>query len=270
VIMPTKTRNKIAIASELQEWLVWNELEKRSTALFRESFLETGSLQRAAKETERFLEGDAVFEIDDDGTFEATVSARSGMRYFSGIDPERVSSVAHATCRSMDNQVKRAYDAMPPWKALQAIGVVWNMAEKTCELAAARSRLVLGKLPKLASAGVPKWFEDAVLEWDSDEREMLNPSSLDATRKILSCIALEFPDLLAQVTVGMLGRVTLDWYLDNARCSWMIDPTDMNFPSTRIYEARQLPHGKMQTRIIHDMHSALLALREIISESNGN
>ncbi|QDV56999.1 hypothetical protein [Rosistilla oblonga] len=257
-------------ASELQEWLVFGELEERSKAMFSNSLLETGSLQRAAKETERFLEGDAVFEIDDDGSFEAMVSARCGLRYFSGVDAERASNIAHATCRALDNQIKRAYDTLPPREALHTIDNVWNMVEKTCELAAARSRLLLSKLPKLESVKLPTWFEDSVSRWDNDDREMLNPGSLDAARKIVCCVAAEFPGLTARVSVGILGRVTLDWYMNDLRCCWMIEPTDLPFPATRVYEARQEPHGKMQTRIIHDMHSVINALRDSAKESNDN
>lgn len=235
-----------------------------------ESVLETGSAHLAAKYTERFLEANARFEFDDDGSFEATVDVEGGVKYLSGVGVQRASNEAEATCKALNYQVIRAYDALRPEDALQTIGVVWNMAEKTCELAAARSRLLLGKLPKLPSAAVPLWFENAVLEWDADDNAMLNPASLNAARKIVGCAAAEFPSLQAQLTVGMLGRVTLDWYIENVRCSWMIDPTDLPFPSTRIYEARRLPRDKMQTRIIHDMHSALTALREIANESNGN
>ncbi len=103
---------------------------------------------------------------------------------------------------------------------------------------------------------------------DNEDRETLNPASLDAARKIVCCIAAKFSDVRARVGVGMLGRVTLDWYLQKVRCSWMIDPTDLPFPSLRIYEAKQLQHGKMQTRVIHDMHSALCGLQEIIENDN--
>ncbi|MFC1759683.1 hypothetical protein ACFL2H_13100, partial [Planctomycetota bacterium] len=202
--------------------------------------------------------------------FEATVDVEGGVKFLSGVDAERVSNQAEATCKALNKQVVRAFNALHPTDAIKTIGVVWNMAEKTCELAEARSRLLLGKLPKLPSVAVPQWFEDAVLSWDDEDRGVVNPASIDAARRIVGCVSAELSDLQALVTVGMLGRVTLDWYFEGVRCSWMIDPTDLPFPSTRIYEASQLPKGKMQTRIIHDMHSALNALREIANGSNGN
>ncbi len=109
-------------------------------------------MQQAAKETERYLEGNAVFELDEDGSFEATLSSDCGVRYFSGFDAERAS---RATCRSLDNQIKRAYDAMEPSQALKTIAAIWDVAEKTCELAAARSRCFWGNCQSLSLLQFP-------------------------------------------------------------------------------------------------------------------
>lgn len=134
---------------------------------------------------------------------------------------------------------------------------IWDRAENMCELAAARNRLLISKLPPLPTTdNVPQWFDDCCEAWDHEDRQTLNPASLLAAEKIIKCVASTIPELKAEVSVGMLGRVVLDWYSVDRR-KWMIEPTDLPFPSTRIYEAREGSSKHIKTRIIHDMYQAI-------------
>ncbi len=160
-----------------------------------------------------------------------------------------------------ETQIRMAYDSLTPIDALFSIGMIWNDAEKTCELAAARCRLLLRNLPKPQLAELPSWFDECRNEWDQDDNESLSPASLSASKLIVRHIASAYPTAKARVSVGLLGRVVLDWYDSESRYSWMIDPCDLPFPSVRIYEACEDKDGSLQTRIIHDVFCAIDALK---------
>ncbi|MFC1759115.1 hypothetical protein ACFL2H_10170, partial [Planctomycetota bacterium] len=73
--MAAKIKDRWIESHELAHELALDELERRSdpqlreslVSAYRESLVETGSAQSAAKDAERFLEANALFEFDDDG-----------------------------------------------------------------------------------------------------------------------------------------------------------------------------------------------------------
>jgi len=151
-----------------------------------------------------------------------------------------------------------------PEFALEIINRIWQSAEDTCELAAARSRLLLGKLPSVKRGPVPPWFDSQVATWDEEDSLFVSPAALSTARNVIGAIHAVLPDARADVSVGMLGRVLLDWQSTSCRTRWMIEATDSCWPAVRIYEAREDEQQRFVTSIKHNMLESIESLREVL------
>ncbi len=243
-------------------------IEKQTESTYLRALAETCSPGEAGRDAERYLEVNGVCGIQGDGSFEATVDTDEGPKYLSGVSVNDAVNEATAFCQSLNNQISRAFDALPPEDALRSIGAVWRLAENTCELAAARSRLVLGKLPRPCLSQTPDWYRNRLEELDEEDGAAVSPASLAASETIVRAVACKFPSLHAEVSVGLLGRVVLDWHALSSRYAWMIDATELPFPAVNIYEASSHAVCGIETRIIHDMHEALCAIGEMANRQN--
>ena len=262
--MTTKSEPNLTRFDEKLAAFLADDIQEQVKENYRSEILSGKSVERAGRATERYFKANGICGLKRDGSFEGTFDTEEGLKYLSGVSAEDVPNEAAATCQSLENQIRRSYDALPVADALRTIGAVWTMAENVCELAAARSRLLLGKMPRPELTGAAEWFSNGCDQIDADERESLNPASLHAATTIARCVGKSVPALKADVSVGMLGRIVFDWHTAS-RFSWMIDATDLPFPLVRIYEARQLSSGEMSSRIIHNMFEAIRSLEEMAS-----
>lgn len=260
--MTTKLEPRLSRFDEKLTEFLADDIQEKVRENYQSEILSGKSVERAGRDTERFFKANGICGLKRDGSFEGTFDTEDGLKYLSGVSAEDVPNESAAICQSLENQIRRSYDALPANDALRTIGAVWAMAENVCELAAARSRLLLGKMPKPELAGAPQWFSTGCGQFDVEDRESLNPASLHMATTIARCVANSLPALKADVSVGMLGRIVFDWHT-TARLSWMIDAVDLPFPLVRIYEARQLYSGQMDSRIIHNMFEALRSLEEM-------
>ena len=56
----------------------------------------------------------------------------------------------------------------------------------------------------------------------------------------------------------------VDMMDNDLKVVWMIDPTDLPFPSVKIYEVTVNEKGKVTTKIIRDMHEAIGCLEVLL------
>ena len=249
---------KEARASQIENWVF-------------DRMLEGESFRRAGENVERIVDLDnAVASIGDDGQVELTCDTEEGPKFIRGRSRGDASSEIGAHCGFIDQRIRHVTDHLPADDAVCVINQIRDRLEQSCELAEARSRMLLCQTAFVGASERVDWFEAAVDAWDDEDREDTNPYSLAAARRIVGCVSHAYPDLRARVTLGLLGRVQLDWYLDDVRSTWLIDPTDSTFPSVRIYDTRSVPGGETETRMLYDMGSALEALRKDIEpDSHG-
>lgn len=262
--MTTKTDNalqrvRIQYAEQLQE-------------LFEQQYVNATrhgqSPKQAARATERIVTGNNItMQFFAEGDFEATLSTLEGPKYISGVEQANGDAGAVEECRQLSQKIDRRIRQLSghpqPSYALQVIRSIWQSAESTCELAAARSRLVLGKLAPVRKGQIPDWFERQVSQWEEEDRQGVNPAALRAAQNVVSAVHTALPDLEGQVSVGMLGRVVVDWIGLTRRTRWMIEATDLSWPAVRIYEAKEDRQVGFATSVKHDMLEALESLHEV-------
>lgn len=202
-----------------------------------------------------------VLDRSDNKRSNSPLSAAMG--FTRALTQDALVSVHYQRRLAANEIIKSAFNELNTEEALEIIRSVWNQAEETCELAAARSRLLLAKLPKLSLAKAPSWYVEQLEALDEDDKASLNPASKRASDLIVRSIAAKFPNLSATVSVGALGRITLDWKIEMLKLAWMIEPVDLPFPSVKIYQVIVSPHEMVKTEIIRDMHHALHILLDI-------
>jgi hypothetical protein len=171
--------------------------------------------------------------------------------------------------READQTIRNAYDKLTPKEAVRAISTIWEQLDRTSELAAARSRLLLGKLGKPRLASLPDWFENQRNNLsEADEGEITaNPRAIAIAellvRAVLAAVP-DNPDLAAQIETGPMGRVVIDWYVPKGRLQWMVDALDIPWPSVKVYQVSHrsengLPQ-KLETHVFFNAFDAIDSL----------
>lgn len=99
----------------------------------------------------------------------------------------------------------------------------------------------MGKLDKPRLAELPKWFEDQEPGLCDEEEGQIgaNPLAVESAallvRAALAAVG-ETDDLQAEVATGPLGRVIIDWQIPGLRLEWMVEATDLPWPSVKVYQ----------------------------------
>jgi hypothetical protein len=225
----------------------------------------------------RMLSGSGVYEIWPTGRIDGAIDTEAGPIPFEGgtiCDPERVDIQSgplnrwRTAVEEAESAIRFAYDRMRPREALRTIGQIWTQLDRTGELAAARSRILAGRLGRLPLAEAPSWFT-ARKEALAEQRDDDGSASVDM-------LALESSDLLvracmaaidgpakpeAEVEAGPFGRVIIDWYIPQGRFQWMVEACHSPWPLTKAYELTQEEGDSFgspaQTRVLHNAFDAV-------------
>ncbi|HUT11267.1 MAG TPA: hypothetical protein VMY42_12270 [Thermoguttaceae bacterium] len=172
-----------------------------------------------------------------------------------------------------DEAIRFAYDNLLPAEALKTISTIWEHLDRTSELAAARSRLLMGKVDKPGLAELPKWFEEQepTLRNAKEGELAANPFAIESARLLVRAAyaaagKTDKPE--AELEVGPLGRVMIDWYFVGSRFQWMVEAIDLPWPSVKVYQLlrRSDVHAPkpVQTRILHNAYDAVESFTEFV------
>jgi len=173
--------------------------------------------------------------------------------------------------------IRRAYDTMPVPEALKEIGAIWEELDRCAELAASRSRLLLGKLDPPALCDTPTWFESqkaGVLEDAEEDGETgPRPEAFDSAGLLVRAglATLEQPeDIGAELEAGPLGRVIIDWGVPYGRLRWMVDVADLSWPAVKVFQLRCSHPTSFDvapdTRILYNAFDVVQEFREHVSQ----
>jgi hypothetical protein len=212
-----------------------------------------------------------VVRWGDEERFEAAVQTDEGPRTFSGSLPNLdVQSGSlyrwQVVLREVDRGIRRAYDSLCPKEAIKVISTIWEQLERTSELAAARSRLLVGKLGKPKLAPSPKWFEDQRAKLsEADEGELpVNPCTVTSAEFLIRAALAATPPHLrleAEIETGPRGRVVIDWLVARGRLQWMVEAIDIPWPSVKVYQVAHQPESsgvsKLESRAFYNAFDAI-------------
>ena len=214
--------------------------------------------------------------------FEAAVDTEEGPQILEGIARKRNATEDiqsgptvrwQPTLEEADEAIRFAYDNLLPMLALKTISTIWERLDRTSEVAAARSRLLMGKVDKPELAELPKWFEEQEANLrNANEGELVaNPFAIESARLLVRAAyaavgITDSPE--AELEVGPLGRVIIDWYFAGARFQWMVEAIDLPWPSVKVYQLsrRSDVHAPKpaQTRIFHNAYDAVESFTKFV------
>ncbi len=172
-----------------------------------------------------------------------------------------------------DEAIRFAYDSLLPAEGLKTISTIWEHLDRTSELAAARSRLLMGKMNRPPLADLPGWFTDQERGLlDQDEGELAaNPLAIESSRLLVRAALASVDDnneLEAELETGPLGRVTIDWHIPGSRFQWMIEAVDQPWPSVIVYQLAHRADGDRstapETRVFHNAYDATESFAEFV------
>lgn len=222
------------------------------------------------------LEGDMeVRRWGDEERFEAAVHTEEGPKNLKGTVVSPYSSIDiqsgaisrwQITFREADQAIRNAYDTLTPREAIRLISTIWEQLDRTSELAAARSRLLVGKLGKPKLGPSPKWFEDQRAKLsEADEDELpVNPCAVTSAEFLIRAALAatpQHPRLEAEIETGPRGRVVIDWHVSRARLQWMVEAIDIPWPSVKVYQVAHQPKSsgvsKLESRAFYNAFDAI-------------
>jgi hypothetical protein len=161
--------------------------------------------------------------------------------------------------------IRAAYSKLPPAEALNTITTIWEHLERVSDLAAARSRILMAKLPKPLLAATPSWFADQVpaLAQVTEGELPVNPLAIETAELLVQAVIAKVPEpsrWKAKVTTGPMGRVIVDWLIADRRLQWMVEAVDMPWPSVKIYQLARIanqPSSPPETNVLHTAFEAI-------------
>jgi len=155
---------------------------------------------------------------------------------------------------------------LAPREGIRLISTIWEQLDRTSELAAARSRLLIGKLVKPQLAPLPDWFEDqrGKLSVAGEGEVTANPCAVAVAELFVRAALAAVPGnaaLTAELETGPMGRVIVDWCSPKGRLQWMVEAIDIPWPSVKVYQVSRRPdqnHPKaLETRIFYNAFDAI-------------
>jgi hypothetical protein len=226
------------------------------------------------------LEGDMeVRRWGDEERFEAAVHTEEGPKNLKGTVVSPYSSIDiqsgaisrwQITFREADQAIRNAYDTLIPREAIRLISTIWEQLDRTSELAAARSRLLIGKLGKPQLAPLPDWFENqrGKLSVAGEGEAIANPCAVAIAELLVRAALAAAPGdaaLTAELETGPMGRVIVDWCVPKGRLQWMVEAIDIPWPSVKVYQVlHRSEHGLPKSLEPHIFYNAFDAIDSFI------
>ncbi len=155
----------------------------------------------------------------------------------------------------VNDGIRQAYDSLPPSEALNAIARIREKLDRCNDLAAARSRLLLEKLDPPDLCETPDWFvsqKTELLDSAADEEDDVPPAPwvLDSAELLIRAVLAkaERPEAYsAELGVGPLGRLIVDWRVAQGRLRWMVDATEASWPAVKVFQLRRFGPSSLDT-----------------------
>lgn len=237
--------------------------EQVKNQLVEEAFPRTG--QKSI-----MLEGEGVFEVWDTGRVDGSVQTDRGPMVFSGgtVADTHCEDIQSGTLRSpestidqVDDAIRAAYEHLNARDALRVIAAIWDRLDRSAELAAARSRLLLGKLPPPPLADLPERFKSQSLALVAPEEGEpgAHPLAVQAAEMLIRACTAALPEacrLGAELSMGALQRVLVDWHIPEGRLQWMVEASDLPWPAVKVYHVARRDNkgikGRPDARILHN------------------
>ncbi len=232
----------------------------------------------------RMLSGPGDFEIWPSGRIDGAIETEAGPIAFEGgtiCSTEQVDIQSGPLSRwpnaveEAESAIRFAYDRMKPREALRTIGQIWTELDRAGELAAARSRILAGKLGRLRLAEVPEWFtarkQALAAQLDDDGAASVDMLALQSAELLVrACLAADGPARpAAEVEAGPLGRVVIDWCMPKGRLQWMVEACHSPWPLIKVYELTQEEsndiNAPVQTRVLHNAFDAVESFVQSLS-----
>jgi hypothetical protein len=231
---------------------------------------------------------DSVIELwrqGDDELFEAAVQTDEGPKNLKGSVvgsclSADVQSGAVAVWRTefqeTNKTIRNAYDTQTPREAVQTISTIREQLERTSELAAARSSLLLGKLEKPKLAPLPHWFESqrSNLTTADEDEVVANPQAIAVAELLVRAVTATIPnnsELTAEVETGPMGRVVVDWRVSKGRVQWMIDALETSWPSVKVFQVSHRSENGMpkslETHVFFNAFDAVDSLTRFLANA---
>lgn len=184
----------------------------------------------------------------------------------------------HVSIERASDAIRQAYDSFPPSEALSAIAGIREELDRCSELAAAQSRLLLGKLDPPDLCETPDWFvsQKAELAESAEEDDDTPPAPwvLDSAELLIRAVLAEAerPEAcVAELAVGPLGRLIVDWRVAQGRLRWMVDATEASWPAVKVFQLRRSGSDPVatsaQTRIMYNAFDVVKETREHVCQS---
>jgi len=210
-------------------------------------------------------------------TLEGSVLGRSdAVDIQSGAKVSAVLSEWQLGMAEVANAIRRAYENLQPAEALRIISEVWGRLDQTTELAAARSRILMAKVARPDLARAPEWFEQQKANLTKQQEGDLpaNPLAVASAELLVRATVAVVNDaskFRADVDVGALGRVILDWVIPESRLQWMVEGIEFPWPSVKVYELKQRANGPVseppKTQTLHSAFDAIDSFARFIRDN---
>ena len=172
--------------------------------------------------------------------------------------------------------IRNAYEDAEPREGLRAICEIWDQLDQTSELAAARSRILIGKIDPPPLAMLAEWFSNQkhVLSQVEDDELPANPVARETAENLvrasLAALSREHELPQAELDIGPMGRVIIDWISDRGRFQWVVDADDLAWPAIKVYElkheTREGVSQEIKTRVLHNAFDAVDSFLDFFKE----
>jgi hypothetical protein len=216
----------------------------------------------------------ALFEVPANVEEEARDLERGGVKPRGSADVQSGAVQGwEPAIREADEAIRVAYDNEEPREALKTISRIWEHLDRASELAAARSRLLMGKVAEPPLAETPEWFErqEPSLRREEEGEIAANPLAVENARLLVRAALASVDEsnhLEAEVDIGPLGRVAIDWQIPGLRLHWMVEATDLPWPSVKVYQVlRPTGSGEVvaaRTQIFHNAFDVVDSFAELL------
>lgn len=167
-------------------------------------------------------------------------------------------------CDRIAHHIRCAYDHLNPSFALTVISSIWERVDRLSDLAAARSRLLHGRVnaPELSSD-----IDDLGFLATTDENGCAaNISAIDATSKMLraSRSALHGQLPAVEISKAPMGHVFVNWNAWPLVIQWEVLPSPFSWPgvTVRVVSTNPANAGTIQSRIFHNGADVVEHLRQ--------
>ena len=177
-----------------------------------------------------------------------------------------------AACEQAAYAIRSAHQHLSAKEALKTIGTIWESLEKTGQLAEARTRFCLPKLPELQLADSPAWLTEqlGVLSQPDDDLAASHPLTIEATERLIcACIQSSKTDAKADVQKVPLGNVLVDWNVEPNSLHWEVEAARLPWPGVKVNAMVVDNSGdkpQTHTRIFHTAFEVIEHFNEQLHE----